>query len=262
MLLIGGAVAAAEPLRVAHFHYPPLLFHPQETNHARVGYAPELAVLAFARAGRGVELVPRPLRRAMVELERGSIDAIAALNLRSLPGVRFGRVPVAALRIGCFTRRDTDWVYAGPASLEGKHLGSIAGYYYADADAAFQRHLDTGDGVRQVAGPGAQRALIGMLLAGRIDVFCNDVAHVSYTLGEYFPGRRLRRAGELAGTIYAYFAVNAARADAAALLATYDRQLRTLFADGTVRRVLESYGFFRVAEGEALYREMASHVRD
>lgn len=221
------------PLTLVTAAYPPFVNPPDEPQGEGIDI--EIAREAARRAGRRIEVVHVPWKRALAMLEAGEADFTTTISRNAerdryllwTSGYRTG------VRYHFYARRGSGLRLASLADLSGRRLGVTLGYFYPDAI------------LRQ---PGVQiengtdiATTVRMLGAGRTDfMVVNGVA------GEW----EIRRQGlspllerqplEVSSNSPTYMAFSRAR-NLDAVRTAFDTALAAMAQDGTLTRIEKKY---------------------
>jgi polar amino acid transport system substrate-binding protein len=208
----------------------------------RPGYAIEIAREVFGEAGLEVDYDTLTWGRSLRLAAAGSIDGVVGATADEVPGFRLTALPIGRARDGFVTRTGQGFRYDGTRSLDGLALGAIAGYDYGEAlNAYIEAHGDDPTLVQVVHGDAAVDQNIEKLLAGRIDVFIEDVN----VIAERVAVLGLEEALEVvptAETFDLYIAFSPAGEQSARYVQLLDEGLVRLRSSGRLDRILSRYG--------------------
>jgi polar amino acid transport system substrate-binding protein len=199
---------------------------------------------ALARFGHRVRYVVVPWSRCLADVEAGRWDAVACADPREIPDAIYPVEPVGASGPSLFTVTSSTWTYRGPSSLANVRLGAIRHYAYEDEiDGWIRTHQTDPRHLFLAAGTDPLRRLLGMLVAGRIDVLVENRHVARWAARVHGPGvAAIREAGTAGPAVPIFIAFSRATPDGAELAREFDAGLRALYAQGRVAALLDRYG--------------------
>lgn len=148
--------------------------------------------------GFSVELVEQALRlkgftstyengnfpRIIRNIEKGTWDVVTGTDESFSPELLISKVPVAYTRWVFVKRKDLNWKYDGPKSLEGLVLGVVAGYVYSPELMKYIDKNKNTDKVVTLFSSSPQEAALKLLRRNRIQVFIGEESVIDYWANE------------------------------------------------------------------------------
>lgn len=142
-----------------------------EPNSDNPGYMIEIAKKIFQEQAVKVEYKLMPWSRAIVEAEKGNIQAIVGAFKGDAPHFIYPQEELGLIGNSFFTHVYNPWHFQGIDSLEQITLGTVKGYEYGDTVSQYVANKEnTGKIVEMTGGKNVLSRSFNMLLANRIDV--------------------------------------------------------------------------------------------
>lgn len=233
ILAAGGGAALDRTLTAASDPWPPFV----DPDHPRQGLSMEILRAALAPDGWTVKLEIMPWARAELAVQDGLFDLIPNTWMtEARKGVYSFSEPYWTNEMRFVKRRGDPFVFTGLPSLAGKVVGVINGYAYGNAfgvSPLFRREP-------------ANDALSNLrkLAAGRLDLTLDDSLVLRMLVDRYDPALEAKldfQAGVLSSNPL-YVVVGRNNPRGAAVLASFNKGLAKIRADGTLARILAGYG--------------------
>lgn len=118
--------------------------------------------------------------RIIRNIEKGTWDVVTGTDKSFSPELLISKVPVAYTRWVFVKRKDLNWKYDGPESLEGLVLGVVAGYVYSPELMKYiEKNKDT-DNVVSLFSSSPQESALRLLRRDRIQVFIGEESVIDY----------------------------------------------------------------------------------
>lgn len=178
------ARAAQVELLIAAESFPPFSY--MQDGQAR-GLDWELVQAVLAKLGARARLQVLPWKRAMLDIERGELDAVIGATRGDLNEreelLAFPDEPLYSTHSRFYFRRDQPFVFDGLFTLKGKIVCVLAGYNYPpdfSAAAYFKRDLSA-----------THEQSLRKLLAGRVDLALVHAGVAEYLIQREGWGQRL-----------------------------------------------------------------------
>jgi len=144
------------------------------------GFSVDLLREALRRSGFDSEYFNASFSRVTSQVLSNRWHIHGATDKIFTPDLLLGKEVVARATWVFVTRKGSNWIYQGPASLEGKSFGSVAGYAYSDALTKYYQLPKNKRFMLQVAGDSAQLQTLRMLVSGRVDFIVDDQSVIQY----------------------------------------------------------------------------------
>jgi polar amino acid transport system substrate-binding protein len=224
-----------------------------EPNSARPGYMIEIAEKAFEKHGIKVEYSLLPWERAVEETRTGKYTAIVGASVGDAPDFVFPHVSQGMSEDAFYIRKDSNWKYESPASLENVSLATIAGYAYNETIDTYIKHNKSNfRRVQSIAGEEPLDLNIKKLLAGRVDVLIDDENAMNFTLKEKNLKEKIKFAyvfpTNSQSFLYIAFSPSHPKAKQYAKI-LYD-ETKAMRTDGTLQKIMDNYGLKLFPEKE------------
>ena len=206
------------------------------------GYLVDVARAVFEEQGYQVVYQLVPWARAINMTRLGQADGAIGASRTDAPDFIFPEEELARNKLAFYTRKGDPWRFAGPSSVEGVTLGTIAGYDYRpwllDYIAANQ---DNARKVQILHGNEPLQRNITKLLAGRIDVVVDNEAAILSVASELGVLEQISCAGYGDETSFIYIAFSPAKPESPAVAALLPRGIAAMREDGRLRAILARY---------------------
>lgn len=236
LVFTAAARAAAIPI-VTDENFPPLTY---VDNGKPTGIDVDMMAEAARRTGLNIRFEPMPWRRALMELQRGTVPMGMPL-FRTAEREAYATfvAPVHFSNLGAFVVKGKAFPFDSIGDLRGKRLGLMRGWAITD-------ELDhaIADGRLQAEEASTIDQNLHKLMLGRIDVFVSNVFSVRYVMKGTPMAQQIELLPHLLQTDRpAYLAIskNANQPDEAALIASLRAALTTLHKDGTYSKIVAHY---------------------
>lgn len=218
-----------------------------EPDSEKPGYVIELIKAIYEPEGIKVNYEIMPWTRAINETRELKFTAIIGATKSEAPDFIYPQRMVGLSIYKFYTRKDSEWTYQGPNSLEYISLGTVDGYSYNSViDSYLERNRRDRLRVQVVGGEFATEQNIKKLLAKRIDVMLEDPNVVANSLLALDKKDGLRVLDRLDSPNPEqddlYMAFSPKNPDAKELAAIFDRGLVRLREDGELEKIMHHYG--------------------
>jgi polar amino acid transport system substrate-binding protein len=142
-----------------------------EPNSDNPGYMIEIAKKIFEEQAIKVEYQVMPWSRAIIEAEKGNIQAIVGAFKGDAPHFIYPQEELGLIGNSFFTHVHNDWYFQNVDSLKQIILGTVKGYEYGDTVRQYLANKENlGKVVEFTGGKNVLHRSFKMLLANRIDV--------------------------------------------------------------------------------------------
>lgn len=236
-----GRQAAAQTVTLEGDAWPPYVI---DSPHGPKGFMVDIAVRAFKRAGLAVEFKIVPWSRALADVEEGTADGCVGIYFSQAREKRFV-LPTEELGVSVnklFVRRDTNWKYAGPASMEGMVLAGTADYDYGELNAYIATaKKNKSPAVDFISGNNALQQNLKKLLADRVTVLIEDGAVVGYIAKQMDIADAIKIAGEVPPPHKVGIAFSAKNPTAATYARILSEEIQKMRASGELLAILAAY---------------------
>lgn len=228
LLLQAGFAWSSDDLQLATSEWPPFTGADSERHIAE-----DLVELALRKGGADFTVTVRPWNEALQGAKSGQYDGLVAAwhSAEREKTLRYSK-PILENRILAVTLDARDLNIAAIADLQGKTVGKITGYTYGselDAAATGKTVLLRDD-----------RSAMAQLLNGAVDVVLVDDLSLRYLLREMPPEQQQRfRPHKTLAVLNLHFVVSRQRADAEAIVSSFNRAIDDMVADGSYNEVLD-----------------------
>lgn len=214
-----------------------------EPESERPGILVEIVREIFAREGIAVDYTLLPWRRAIVETERGGFDGILGVVEGNRGSLLLDEAGLGVDETVVVLRKDTDFHFAGPQSLDSLRLGVIANYTYdnnGELDRYLQKRLAAQDRMVTIYRDEPIKSLINMLSGNRIDAFLENRQVTNYESNRLnFKDQIAITSTGLGDTIHVGFTPDSA---GKRNLDIYNRGFARLLKSGRVGEIFKRYG--------------------
>jgi len=208
----------------------------------REGYLVDVARAVFGEQGYQVVYQLVPWARAVDMTRRGQADGAIGASRTDAPDFVFPEEELARNKLAFYTRKGDPWRFAGPSSVQGVTLGTIAGYDYRPWLLEYiAANQDKANKVQILHGNDPLQRNLTKLLAGRIDVVVDNEAAILSVAGEMGVLEKISSAGYGDETAFIYIAFSPAKPEARAHAARLSRGIATMREDGRLRAILARY---------------------
>jgi polar amino acid transport system substrate-binding protein len=208
---------------------------------AEPGLMVDITQAIFEPAGYELTYPNVPYTRSLRGTEEGVYDIQLGGFEADNPNLVWNDEPLAVTVSCFFTTTDSDFVYDGVSSLEGRTLGHSQGYvYFPEIDSYIADHADT-DKVSGTAGEKPVELNLRKLLRDRVDVIIGDVNVVRYTAQQLGDLDNIREAG-CDEELPLFAGVSPVRDNAQDLAERFDEGIADLRASGELDEILAKYG--------------------
>lgn len=211
------------------------------------GILVEIVREIFEEEGISVSYNLMPWRRALMETERGGIDGVLGVVEGNRGELLLDDRGMGADETIIVVRKDSDFNYEGPESLNSMRLGVIANYTYdnnGDLDSYLQKRHLKHDRIVVIYRDEPIKSLVNMLSGYRIDAFLENRQVVIYEGKRMNFGDQIRTVSTgLGDTVHIGFTPSdRGRRN----LDIYNRGLTRLLESGKVDEIARRYGLDEV----------------
>lgn len=241
LLLMTAPVAArAQDIVLAADQWCPYNCAPDDDHP---GFAIEVAKAIYEPLGYTVRYKVMPWSRAVEAARNGDVAAVIGATEAETPFLTFPKQTLAVSQDGFYVRKNSDWSYNGPDSLNDVTLGVIEDYGYDEAiNAYIARHHNDMKRVQPVAGNNALVQNIEKLRAERIDAVIEDTNVFRYTLMHWNDARdEIKEAGSNKPTPM-YIAFSPKLRNSAEMVRIFDAGMARLRQSGQIQVLMTAYG--------------------
>lgn len=185
------AQAKDRVIKIAGDQWCPYVCEKSEKN----GFSVELVEQALKLKGFKSTYENGNFPRIIRNIEKGIWDVVTGTDESFSPELLISKVPVAYTRWVFVTRKELDWKYEGPKSLEGLVLGVVAGYVYSPQLMEYiNKNINT-DHVVSLFSSSPQEANLRLLRRNRIQVFIGEERVIDYWAKQIGADEEFRIAG-------------------------------------------------------------------
>lgn len=176
------------------------------------GFLVDVARRALYIYGIDIEYKLMPWHQILEEAKKGNVDGI--LGISRTKGLNFvtTKLPLEHSTTSTFTRTDSDWVYDGLPSLNGKKIGVVMDYNLDEEISNFVGMNYTTNPGMFVIEDGKNAVIDSMvdLIDGTSDVYIDDQRVVNYYIKEHDLSNHIKNAGKISKEVLPlYIAFNA-----------------------------------------------------
>ena len=231
VLSIGAGVQAAAKLRLACNDFPP---HKIETPglDGRLGFDVDIITEALRRAGRSVDIIYLPWKRALEFAMRGEVDGLCSCSyVKEREASLLFSDELGAVSVGLFARDVTALSGVDEiADLKGRRVAVVGGYN-------LEGQLEAAGAV--VEATSTDKNALDMLLGGNIDLLYGYELTTRHFMGAEAEDivvdyREMQR------NPY-YFCITRALPGAGQAMADFNRGLADMSKDGSIDAILARY---------------------
>jgi polar amino acid transport system substrate-binding protein len=229
-----------EKLVIASGNWCPYACNPKDPNP---GYLIELVTEAFDIYEIDVEYKMMPWHTALDLLSEDKIDAVVGIGEAEGRGFVLTNVPQAYGYVSAFTQSDSEWVYDGIESLNGKKMSLILDYNVEDSIKQFiAANFPKNPNLFIVeTGENAVIEAIKSLIDKSTEIYVEDETVVNYYLDQHNI-KTIRNAGRISPTalpIFVAFSTTSPKAEYFKKM--LEEGSRSLTATGDVRELRKKY---------------------
>lgn len=242
-MAVCAAAPAAKMLRLEGDVWAPYVM---DSADGRRGFMVDVAERALTRAGYQVSFAAVPWSRALLNVERGTVDGVVGIYATQAhaKGLVWVEEELGVSINTFYARQDSGWRYTGLSSLDAVRLAVIANYDYGELNAYVERLRQVGDLRLQVSsGNDVLQRNLRMLLADRVDVVVDDALVVDY-VARHMDGDvagRLRAVGTVEPRNRVGIAFAAQNPRAAEFAQALSDGIRKLRQSGELKTILDRY---------------------
>lgn len=237
--------AVADTVTLRADHWPPYNGHATEP---RPGYMIDIAEEIWNNSGFRVDYATVPWERAITDTRSGATDCVVGALPSEVPDFIFHTLPLGVDQSAFYVRNDSDWSYAGRASLDGIRLGVIGGYSYDQGeidrriDQAHTDDIASGE-IQIMKGDNALEKNFQKLLSGRIDAVVASVTVAAYTINQMELDDKIAFAGSIGIADPLFIACSPSSPKRSRKLVTLlDQGIVKLRASGRLDKIMHQYG--------------------
>jgi polar amino acid transport system substrate-binding protein len=207
------------------------------------GYMIEVYQHIFQKKGIQTEYQVMPWARAIIEAEKGNINAVVGAFRNEAPGFIYPKEELGLISNAFFSTNDTNWLYQNIDSLSSIRLGIIKGYNYGKSLSQYIQ-INTNSN-RLVVLTGKNDVLsraVNMLLAHKIDVLVESDIVFWYRVNQLGLSKQVKHVGQAGEPMKVYIAFspgNKNSIDYAQILSDGILEMRS---NGHLGRILFKYG--------------------
>jgi polar amino acid transport system substrate-binding protein len=207
------------------------------------GYMIEVTQHIFQKKGIQTEYKIMPWARAIIETEKGYVNAVVGAFRNEAPGFIYPKEELGLISNAFFSTNDSNWLYLDTGSLSSIRLGVIKGYDYGKSLSQYIQ-VNTNSN-RLVVLTGKNDVLsraVNMLLANRIDVLVESDIVFWYRVNQLGLSKQMKYVGQASEPMKAYIAFspnNRNSIDYAQILSDGILEMRS---NGDLERILLKYG--------------------
>jgi polar amino acid transport system substrate-binding protein len=214
-----------------------------EPNSDNPGYMIEIAKKTFKEQAVKIEYQVMPWSRAIIEAEKGNIQAIVGAFKGDAPHFIYPQEELGLIGNSFFTHVHNDWYFQNVDSLKQIILGTIKGYEYGDTVSQYLANKENLGKVVEITG--AKNVLhrsFKMLLANRIDVIVEADIVFWYQARKANLADSVKFAGQasIPTKVYIAFAPNGENSKKYAKILSDG--VVNLRASGELKKIMSKYG--------------------
>lgn len=229
--------AWAQTLKIAAIDWCPQIC-PNQNNP---GYVIDIVKAAFTDSDYQLQIRYYPWSRAIRLAQQGKVDALLSPAKAEAPSLRYPTHEIGLQRMCFFTLKQSSWHYNGPNSLKGMQIGIATDTSIEELNQYVLRNPD------QFQARPYQQSYVSQsankLDKRRIDTFLFTHNTTVYELKKHKRWHQYRLAGCVTSApIYMAFTAKASGARISTLINLFDQRMDTLHKQGTVTRIMQTYG--------------------
>ena len=217
-------------------NYPPYAY--RDSDSVIKGVSVELTRALFSRLGKRFSIKALPWARALFMMENGEADAIVNV-LEVEERKRFLLFPKEVFlteSVVLFGQRNSKLSYSNDLTiLRGRTVGVMRAF---SVGPKLDRAFHDGSLIRQEAK--SQKALLEMLMAGRVDIIAGDASAIEFAASQLSLADLIRQIGPPVESSPTYLAL-AKQPWAADMAERIDEELLRMKRDGTFAGILARY---------------------
>lgn len=234
VLALGLGVAGRadeRPLSLACNNFPPhKIEHPADDGNA--GFDIDIVGEALKRIGRSTEISFMPWKRALELAERGQYDGLCSCSyIKEREAKLVFSDELGAVSVGLFARSDEALAgIAAVADLKGRKVATVSGYN-------LEAELTTAGAA--VEATASDKNALDMLVGGNVDLLYGYELTTKHFIASD-PRSSAIVYKEVRRNPY-HFCLSRAMPGAEAAMKGFNRSLKDMAADGSIRRILDRY---------------------
>ena len=233
-------LAMADTISVRGDSWCPYNCEPKDANP---GYMIEIAKEVFEKAGHKVDYQTLTWARTLEKVKAGEFAAAIGAAKDDAPELVYGKNPLGRSSNTFAIRADDSFAYKDIASLNGKALGVINGYAYAEEiDAYIEKNKADPKKIQAASGDDAMTTNFNKLVAKRIDLIVDD----GNVLANQIVSQKLEGKAKVIESplesVDVYLAFSPANPKSAEYVALLDKGIDDLRASGRLATILAKYG--------------------
>ncbi|ABE53703.1 putative cation efflux protein [Shewanella denitrificans OS217] len=204
------------------------------------GYVVELTNRAFELMGHEVQFNLMPFNRALLEAQKGNVDAVLAVTPKNLVDhqLHSGEMKIGLSYNDFYTLTTNKWRFTELEDLNQHSVAIISGYDYD----AIQDHIDTNpDAFYLATGENPLAMNIKRLIRGRFQILLGNRNVISYTSKQLKMGEKIRYAGSFGTPLPLYIGFSVSKRHYADI---FTEGMAKLKANGEYDKILIKYQIY------------------
>jgi polar amino acid transport system substrate-binding protein len=208
-----------------------------------LGYMIDIAQHVFKKHGIEVEYRIMPWARAIIEAEKGQVDAVVGAFKADAPGFVFPQEELGLISNSFFSANDMNWHYQGIDSLSSILLGVIKGYDYGKKLSEYiQLNANSGRIFVLTGDSDVLSRAVNMLLANRIDVLVESDIVFWYRANQLGLSEQLKYVGQASEPMKAYIAFSPGNKNSFDYAKILSDGIFAMRSTGDLEKILLKYG--------------------
>ena len=206
------------------------------------GYMIEIARIALEKKGHIVSYKIMPWERALSRTREGSDTCLIGPSKDDAEGFIFPDIHQGVFEELVYKLHDDPWEYSGPQSFEGKRLGVIQGYIYADDITVFLADREKSKLVHRSTGKYALEQNLLALKEGKLDLVLGSRQVVNYRLKKQQWQAEIVEGNQTSVPVKLYIACSPAIPQSGEYVALISATTKKLRQSGELDIILKKYG--------------------
>lgn len=215
----------------------------EPSDTAKPGYVIEIAKEVFGKAGHTVDYQTLNWARTLEKVKAGEFTAAIGASKDDARELHFGAQPVGISSNVFAIRSDDSFTFKDMSSLNGKVLGVINGYSYAeDIDNYIKTNKSDLKKVQASSGDDALSVNLKKLVAKRVDLVLEDGNVLADQIATQKLDGKVKLSDTPLSSVDIYLAFGASNPKAAEYAALLDKGIEEMRASGKLAEILKKYG--------------------
>ncbi|MEN8188679.1 MAG: transporter substrate-binding domain-containing protein [Thermodesulfobacteriota bacterium] len=237
---MGTGLSRAETILLAADAWPPFNAVPGDEHQ---GYMVDIAKEIFEKEGHTVKYVILPWKRALTEVEKGTVHGVIGASKGDGQGLVFPRQELARNVLSFYKKKGDSFRFTGEKSLPGVRLGVIKGYDYRKwLNSYIQKNHEDLSRIEVITGNDPLQRNLKKLLAGRLGAVVDNEAAIRSVAKSMGILSQIEVAGYGTEPSYCYIAFSPKKPSSQGYADILSRGIFNMRARGRLAEILSIYG--------------------